>query len=108
MQKMMRFSNAVWNYAKSGFVNVSTSTQEKRLSICNKCDQINLIDNTCNSCGCFLNIKTLWASEKCPLDKWGVEEVTTTNQNAILNPLYNPEDINISSSGDCGCGPKNV
>lgn len=114
MQKIISFSKAILNHAKNRFSNVSDLKQQERIAICNKCDQINLSNNTCNSCGCFLNIKTQWASEKCPLDKWGVEE---SNAAIDIDPRLtfsmNPSDPSehtsfILPSGDCNCSKKNV
>ena len=52
---------------------VSATVQQKRLSICESCDRLYKPTYTCKSCGCFMNVKTWMAKEKCPLGKWGVE-----------------------------------
>jgi hypothetical protein len=82
--------NSIIDYTKSGFKNVSNHTKQQRLSICNSCEFFNPALSQCKQCGCFLQIKTLWATEKCPLDKWGPEINTDTQP----------------PSGDCGCNKK--
>jgi hypothetical protein len=67
------FVNSAATYIQSGMVNVSDSIKQERLEVCKSCDQYNDKDKnnpTCNECGCFLQIKTGWATESCPLKKW--------------------------------------
>lgn len=65
-----KFSKAVFNHAKDGFKKVDTETYDKRISICHSCEFFNAEHNKCNNCGCFLEFKAAWNSEKCPVDKW--------------------------------------
>ncbi len=53
---------------------------EKRWEICKKCpkllyDQTNpdtgKKDGRCTECGCFMNVKTHYATAECPIGKWG-------------------------------------
>lgn len=49
------------------------SQKEKRLAICNKCDEakhmrLGLI--VCKKCGCLMNMKVALPKSKCPLNKW--------------------------------------
>ena len=41
-----------------------------RMSICRDCPSFYRSTATCLECGCFMKIKTLLKSSKCPLDKW--------------------------------------
>ena len=61
-------------------------------------DEKNFISNKkiCGMCGCLLEIKTSWASEKCPIDKWK-SEIFSENE-SVSQP--------IPASGDCGCNKK--
>lgn len=47
---------------------VSSEVQKERMSECEKC--IYREGKKCGICGCTLNIKTKWTSEKCPENKW--------------------------------------
>lgn len=90
LEKVNNFTQSLIKHASSGFVNASNTIQQERLAICQSCekyDNSNPSNPTCNECGCFLNIKTSWASESCPLKKWSA--------------------IATQSSGGCGgCGSK--
>lgn len=90
MSMISNFTSSVVNHAMNSFKNASRHVQMERMNICQGCEHFNA--GRCNQCGCFLNIKTSWASEKCPLDKWGPE------QDAHPAPPPN----------DCGCNKKNV
>lgn len=86
LQKATNFTKSVINHVSQGMRVVSSSVKEERMSICRACPFFNQTDPknpTCNKCGCYLEIKTGWASEKCPEGKW--------------------HDIKTASSGGCGC-----
>jgi hypothetical protein len=86
IKKMTNFTSSVVNYVSNGMENVSTAVKEERMSICRTCpffNSANPKNPTCNKCGCFLEVKTGWASEKCPEGKW--------------------HEIKTASSGGCGC-----
>lgn len=86
MQKAVNFTSSVVNHISNGMENVSVAVKEERMSICRACpffNSTNPKNPTCNKCGCFLEIKTGWASEKCPEGKW--------------------HEVKTASSGGCGC-----
>ena len=93
--KVTNFINSATNYITNGMPNVLPETRNKRLEICHSCDKFNPTGMRCNECGCFLLIKTNWATEKCPLDKWGAE---------ISTEIPPPQP----HQKDCGCKKKNV
>lgn len=74
-ERLATFLKALTSHATGGF---RKSTQEEtadRLAICQACEQFD--GDHCKVCGCgcsgdkvFLN-KLAWASESCPLQKWG-------------------------------------
>ena len=97
MKRLINFTNSIINHASNNFYQVNLPTFEQRMSICKSCEKFNSTNTTCNECGCFLNIKASWASEKCPLDKWGPEGEVQTVQ---------PQPPPVQ--GDCGCNKKNV
>jgi len=92
----INFLKSLYNHAYNSFANVSDEKKNERLNICKTCDFFNPIIDQCKYCGCFLQIKTSWASEKCPIDKW-VSEISSENQ-YVSQP--------IPASGDCGCKKK--
>jgi hypothetical protein len=89
----INFLNSLYNYGQSGFKNVSDEELFKRLSICDHCEFVDKSLNRCNQCGCFLQIKAHWASERCPIGKW--EAVTSSVES------QQPEQVS-----DCSCNNK--
>ena len=77
VQKSVSLARSAVRYGMNGFRNVSTEAREKRLDICKKCEFYDNENTSCKECGCYLMVKTSWASESCPLDKWGQEPVLT-------------------------------
>ena len=58
------------NHAMNSFQSVPANVKEERISICEGCEHYDSETTRCDECGCFINIKADWASEKCPIDKW--------------------------------------
>jgi hypothetical protein len=50
----------------------NTTEKERRMSICNNCDEnVEVLTlRQCNLCGCFLKLKTSFKNSVCPIDKW--------------------------------------
>ena len=90
LEKASNLTQSLIKHAANGFISASIPIQQERLNICKQCDKydnLNPENPTCKECGCYLNIKTAWASESCPLKKWAA--------------------IPTQSSGGCGgCGGK--
>lgn len=84
IKQVTNFSSSIINHVAHGLPQTSDPEQEKRLSICRECDKYihNEGNSRCAECGCFLNIKTSWAGESCPLKKW----------------------LAVSKAEDCNCG----
>jgi len=61
---------SMMNHAMNSFQSVPANVKEERISICEGCEHYNSETTRCDECGCFINIKADWASEKCPIDKW--------------------------------------
>lgn len=95
IKNLKNFTSSLFNHSLNLFKNVDSKTKNKRLEICATCEHLK-DGGACNLCGCFLQIKTSWASEKCPIDKWKSE----------LSSENNPTDQPIAPSGDCGCNKK--
>ena len=72
-KKVTNFVNSAAKYIQSGMVNVSDPIKQERLNICRGCEKYNdenKSNPTCNECGCPLETKASWASEACPIKKW--------------------------------------
>jgi len=72
-RKAANFARGSVDHAASGFENVSENVKSHRMKICNNCEfMIGSSHNpVCSRCGCYLNLKTSWASQSCPVEKWG-------------------------------------
>lgn len=94
LTKVGNVSMAITRHVKNRFRNISENKQKKRLEICQKCEYYNESNISCRSCGCYLLVKTSWASEFCPEGKWESEK----SDQKSTPPLKGP----------CGgCGKKN-
>ncbi len=69
-------------FIKGKQVIVSQEIAEQRWEICKQCPYLkydetnpdtNKKDGRCTECGCFMNIKTHYATAECPIGKWGQE-----------------------------------
>lgn len=99
------------NHLSNGLKNVKEDVKKNRLDICKACDKFNPENTTCNECGCYLEIKTQWASEKCPLDKWGHEisiDDPIDKQRIKEKRIRGQIHENLKMKSDCGCNKKNV
>lgn len=70
MKEVVNFANSFYNHARDGFKKVEDSIYNNRIDICKSCEYFDSEDMRCKNCGCFLDIKASWNSEKCPIDKW--------------------------------------
>lgn len=70
------FMKSMGSWARSGFKTVTEDQLKERLEICSKCEfwDKNAFAKTgrCLKCGCSTQAKLRLATEKCPIDKWGV------------------------------------
>jgi hypothetical protein len=48
---------------------VTLMTKNRRMSICRKCPKL-VFKTNCSECGCFVNWKTDFKAEECPIGKW--------------------------------------
>ena len=95
-EQIKNFFESLRLHTMNSFKNVSEETKNSRLEICKSCEFFNESLYQCKQCGCFLKIKASWATEKCPIDKWGAEiEVGNSEIPSQSQP-----------SGDCGCKKK--
>ena len=47
---------------------ISDQKYNERLDICRECES--LLEATCQKCGCYVEIRALKISSKCPIKKW--------------------------------------
>ena len=55
---------------------VSDELEKKRLEVCYKCEHLFKPTKNCKKCGCFIQFKTKFADQTCPINKWGTEKAT--------------------------------
>jgi|688.fasta_scaffold00982_25 hypothetical protein len=66
-----------WGFA--GCTRVPMTVVESRLSVCDACEFKK--EDKCGVCGCFLNTKSSWTTEKCPLGKWSEHDTSGSTPN---------------------------
>ncbi len=64
-------TKAIIKHAQNNCEFIEPEMYEERINICNSCDYRNGRICTHPSCGCYLDEKAWWASENCPINKWG-------------------------------------
>ena len=77
MKRATNLGKAVFNHARDGFQKCPPQVYAARLEICNGCDRLIQDESKetcgmCIECGCPVQTKAAWASEGCPIGKWGV------------------------------------
>ena len=71
LEQATNLATSLVKHATSGFQHVAQNEFLQRIEACNQCDQFDSKSQRCAACGCFLVVKAKWASEECPLGKWG-------------------------------------
>lgn len=90
-QQAKNLGKAVVKHAANLFQIAPDSVIEMRKSICDSCDKLNA-ERRCSECGCYVDVKTKWASEECPLKKW------------MAYAAEKQEDLGELKKGGCNCG----
>tara|TARA_R110002020_G_scaffold302595_2_gene517995 strand:- start:22541 stop:22765 length:225 start_codon:yes stop_codon:yes gene_type:complete len=67
-RKAMNFGKAIVRHAADGFHRADDDVVEKRERLCNACPANK--GGECELCGCLVNLKVTWRSEKCPMELW--------------------------------------
>jgi len=52
------------------FKKVTPEIHAKRWEICQACEHLYKVTNSCRKCGCFMEVKTWMATQRCPIKKW--------------------------------------
>lgn len=91
-KKVSNYTKAIIKHTVDGFKNTPDKIQEKRLSICKMCPfrnpESDVLICTHEDCGCFIQEKIVWASEKCPIGLWDkyIEDKDLDNNNNKNTP----------------------
>ena len=64
IEKVSKFTGSLARHIANGMAGVPDDILAHRLEMCRTCPL--LVENQCSLCGCFVEIKTKWASEECP------------------------------------------
>lgn len=69
--RIFRFIRALFRYAVYGhFKKTTFKNYVERLAFCSTCENMSKDNWTCKICGCYLDKKAKWSTEKCPENKW--------------------------------------
>jgi hypothetical protein len=58
---------------------VSDEVQSQRMQICTSCEKYDKLQDRCVECGCFIQPKTRYALDSCPLHKWKESNIDWMN-----------------------------
>lgn len=58
----------VYDAVNGNQILVSAEVKKERMDICNGCEKND--GGKCRACGCYLEVKTKFASSYCPIMKW--------------------------------------
>lgn len=73
---------------------VSAEVKQQRLDICKQCEYYDSSQVRCKHCGCFLDHKTNFALDSCPIDKWSVSDTDWLNEkfDEVVNKVESTDD----------------
>lgn len=72
MNKPINFLVAAIRHGLNGARQASPDEKNHRMETCLACEHH--AEGVCHKCGCPIDTKTSWASEKCPIRKWLAEK----------------------------------
>ena len=70
LQKLNSFMRAAAKFAAAGFTKSSREVYDSRVLKCLACISYDVKNDECNECGCRIDIKASWSTERCPKDRW--------------------------------------
>lgn len=59
-----------WDLLNPSQKRVDPEEKKRRMLICRSCEFFREKSQTCQKCGCFMNLKTVLAKAYCPEHKW--------------------------------------
>jgi hypothetical protein len=73
-QMALNFFKSAAVFVAAGMPRATVEEIEHRLTVCSTCDQFDKGGyggaGRCNVCGCNMEIKTVMATEACPMGRW--------------------------------------
>jgi hypothetical protein len=69
-----------WDIFNKNLEKVMPAVQKERMDICNACPFLIKATKQCMKCGCFMAVKTRLPNATCPEGKWGIIEVSFTEE----------------------------
>jgi len=64
----------VWAFIRGQSLFVGYPTAQRRAYICrNRCGFYDGHTDQCSHCACFVGVKCQFATERCPVHRWGME-----------------------------------
>lgn len=77
MNKLKNGLSSIFTIASNMATGVDQSVPEairlSRIDLCNSCPKL-MPTRQCGECLCFVDLKTKYKQEKCPVDKWVASE----------------------------------
>ena len=70
ISKVWNLTKAVTKYAAYGFKTVPVEVYETRMKECDKCEHLLKDKGACGICGCDVELKGQWSTEKYPDNRW--------------------------------------
>lgn len=93
-EKMLNYTESFIKYKLAGSPTTPTEIQNEHLTICESCDSLEPVSRSCYECGCPVDEKVKWGTERCPLGKW----------ETVVDSKVQPAEPHDSSAAGCGCG----
>ena len=79
LQKAANFTKSAVAFVSAGMPCVPEGEIARRLRICADCPNFDGFAykgmGECKLCGCNMEIKTIMATESCPIDKWNASQI---------------------------------
>jgi len=60
---------SVAQHLRAGWVKCDAEQSAARYEVCQLCEKMR-DDGRCSLCGCFMELKSTWKEQKCPIGKW--------------------------------------
>ena len=67
---ILKFLQAMWKWAISGFKTSDPELEQKREAICLECEHYMARQEKCLECGCYMPLKRKIKKQNCPIGKW--------------------------------------
>ncbi len=101
---------SLFQYAKSGFKNVTDEEYQKRITICEACPFYELQSGRCKLCGCVQSVKARMSSSQCPdkPSRWLKVDPAVEPEKTTDKPDWSRFDNSVIVHPCSTCGGKNI